>query len=424
MVTVPDDATWVQHALWWHVYPLGFTGADTTGADRTPAPRLDQLIRWLDHAVELGLNGLALGPVFVSGSHGYDTVDHHHVDLRLGGDEAFQRLVAAARERGLRIMLDGVFNHVGSDFVGLDGARAGWLRRDRQGRVATFEGHAGLLALDHGNPEVAEYVAAVMTHWLEIGADAWRLDAAYAVPANFWPGVLDRVRQVHPDAYVLGEMLHGDYAEYVRRSGLDSVTQYELWKAIWSSISDANFFELDWTLRRHNELLDSFVPYTFIGNHDVTRIATAIADPRHHTHAAALLLCLGGTPAVYYGDELGLTGRKEDRVGGDDAVRPAFPPQPGTLPDAQAEMYRVHQQLIAVRRRHPWLHTARSETVALSNETLVLRIAGADAAITLALSLADAPLDVEAVGTVLAGTAQERGPGRWQVPGHGWAVLG
>jgi cyclomaltodextrinase / maltogenic alpha-amylase / neopullulanase len=421
---VPDDATWVPHAIWWHVYPLGFTGADTTGADRSPAPRLDHLIRWLDHAVELGVNGLALGPVFVSGSHGYDTVDHDHVDPRLGGDEAFGRLVGAARERGLRIMLDGVFNHVGREFTGLDGPRAGWLRRDRQGRVATFEGHDGLLALDHSNPDVAEYVATVMTHWLDLGADAWRLDAAYAVPPEFWPGVLDRVRRAHPDVYVLGEMLHGDYAGYVQRSGLDSVTQYELWKAIWSSISDVNFFELDWTLRRHNELLATFVPYTFVGNHDVSRLATAIADPRHRMHAVALLFCLGGTPAVYYGDELGLTGRKEDRVGGDDAVRPTFPSRPEPPTGVAADVLRGHQQLIGMRRQHPWLHTARSETVALTNETLILRMTGTDATIVLALSLADAPLDVEAPGTVLAGTARELGAGRWQVPGHGWAVLG
>ncbi|WP_375484906.1 alpha-amylase family glycosyl hydrolase [uncultured Jatrophihabitans sp.] len=421
---MPDDApAWVDHVIWWHVYPLGFTGADTTGVDRTPVPRLDHLVAWLDDAVELGVNGLALGPVFTSSSHGYDTIDHLHVDPRLGGDDAFARLVDAARARGLRIMLDGVFNHVGPEFVGLDGDRAGWLRRERDGSPATFEGHDGLLALDHDNPDVAAYVTEVMTHWLEAGADAWRLDAAYAVPPQFWPGVLSRVRAAHPGTYVLGEMLHGDYAEYVERSGLDSVTQYELWKAVWSSLSDANFFELDWTLQRHNQLLDSFVPYTFVGNHDVTRIATAIADERHQGHATALLLTLAGTPAIYYGDEQGLNGRKEERVGGDDAVRPAFPAEPQELPAAAAEVRRVHQQLIGVRRRHPWLHIARSETVTLTNETLVLTLAG-KSTLTLALNLADDALVFEASGSVLAGAADPRGDGRWEVPGHGWALVG
>ncbi len=235
--------------------------------------------------------------------------------------------------------------------------------------------------------------------------------------------MLERVRRAHPAVYVLGEMLHGDYATYVERSGLDSVTQYELWKAIWSSIADANLFELDWTLQRHNRLLDAFVPYTFVGNHDVTRIATAVANPRHHGHAAALLLTLGGTPAIYYGDEQALTGRKEDRVGGDDAVRPAFPSTPGQLGAVGEEARRTHQQLIGVRRRHPWLHTAHSRTTTLTNHTMVLRLTGGGA-LSVALCLADEPLELEAAGTVLAGSADNLSAGRWRVPGHGWAVLG
>ena len=117
-----------------------------------------------------------------------------------------------------------------------------------------------------------------MSYWCDRGVDAWRLDAAYAVAPTFWRAVLPRVRQRHPDVWVFGEMIHGDYAAYVRDSGLDAVTQYELWKAVWSSINDANFHELDWALTRHNEFLDTFVPLTFIGNHDVTRIASRLTE--------------------------------------------------------------------------------------------------------------------------------------------------
>ncbi|SHH11024.1 cyclomaltodextrinase [Jatrophihabitans endophyticus] len=412
---------WVEHAIWWHVYPLGLVGADTTGRDRTPAPRLDRLTRWLDHAVTLGVNGLALGPVFDSATHGYDTVDHFDLDPRLGDDAAFDRLVTAAHDRGIRLMLDGVFNHVAAGFGHDD-----WLRRSRDGRPRTFEGHGALLALDHDNPDVADHVATVMTHWLDRGADAWRLDAAYAVPAEFWAAVLPRVRAAHPDVYVVGEMLHGDYADYVRRSGVDAVTQYELWKAVWSSLSERNFFELDWTLRRHDGFLDTFVPWTFVGNHDVTRIASRIADARHRPHAAVLLLTLGGTPAVYYGDELGLQAVKEERAGGDDAIRPAFPDSPEAVPElgGDPDVLRVHQEMIGLRRRHPWLHRARSEPVSLTNETLVLRLTGGpdDGVLVVALNLADEPLRVEHDGAPAAGTA-ERADGGWTVPGHGWVVL-
>nr|BFE76948.1 hypothetical protein GCM10020092_102490 [Actinoplanes digitatis] len=171
----------------------------------------------------------------------------------------------------------------------------------------------------------------MMTHWLRRGADGWRLDAAYAVPAEFWAGVLPRVRAEFPDAYVVGEVIHGDYGDFVARSTVDSVTQYELWKAVWSALNEGNFFELAWALDRHNTFLDTFVPQTFLGNHDVTRLASRLIDARHLPHALALLLTVGGTPSVYAGDEQGFTGVKEDREHGDDAVRPPFPARPDGL---------------------------------------------------------------------------------------------
>ena len=152
-----------------------------------------------------------------------------------------------------------------------------WFRKRRKG-FDTFEGHDGLITLNHDNPDVVDYVVDVMSHWLRRGADGWRLDAAYAVPDQFWAQVLPRVRESFPDAWFVGEVIHGDYAGIVRAATFDSVTQYELWKAIWSSLNDGNFHELDHALRRHDEFLDTFVPMTFVGNHDVTRIASQLDD--------------------------------------------------------------------------------------------------------------------------------------------------
>jgi glycosidase len=370
---------WVDHAIWWQVYPLGFCDAPIRDQHPEPGHRLRRLLDWLDHAVQLGANGLLLGPVFESQTHGYDTLDLYRIDPRLGTDEDFDDLVAACRSRGLRVGLDGVFSHVGDRHpllaAALEGGRGSGPARlfdidwDHPGGPVprVWEGHGSLVRLDHGTAETADYVAGVMAHWLDRGADAWRLDAAYSVEPAFWASVLPRVRADHPDAWFLGEVIRGDYPQFVADSTVDSVTQYELWKAIWSSLKDGNLFELDWALRRHEEFLDRFTPTTFVGNHDVTRI-TSTLGPRLAVVALAVLLTVGGIPSIYYGDELGLLGIKRDRAEGDDQVRPAFPPHPEPLSPAAAAIYRAHQDLIGLRRRHSWLTTATTETVDLAND--------------------------------------------------------
>ncbi len=375
-------------AIWWHVYPLGFCGApirdhagDECGGPR-PA-RLARLNAWLDYAVELGVSGLALGPVFASTSHGYDTIDHFRVDPRLGGEEDLVGLLDAAHARGVAVLLDGVFNHVGAEHPllrramaeGPAGQYARWFRLDWARAnggpppYANFEGHHGLALLNHAEPAVADYVAGVMTHWLDRGADGWRLDAAYAVPPATWAGIIARVRDRHPGALLVGEVIHGDYAGVVASGGMDAVTQYELWKAAWSSLVDRNFFELAWALDRHNTFLDAFTPLTFVGNHDVTRIAERVGDDGA-VLALAVLCTVGGMPSVYYGDEQAFRGVKTERLGGDDAIRPAYPGGPGELAPWGWWMYRRHQELLALRRRHRWLVRARTTVRELTNERI------------------------------------------------------
>ena len=443
-----DEPAWVRDAIWWHVYPLGFVGAEAESArDQPVTHRLGHLAGWLDHAVELGASGLALGPIFASQTHGYDTTDHLRVDPRLGDDGDLDALIAGCGERGLRVMLDGVFNHVGRGHPafqsvleqGPDAPTASWFRLRWPGaqpwepgvepEYDDFEGHHALVALDHRSPAVVDHVVEVMTTWLDRGVDAWRLDAAYAVPASFWSQVAERVRARHPDAYLMGELIHGDYGDFVRGARVHAVTQYELWKAIWSALNDRNFFELDAALTRHAGFLEHFVPYTFVGNHDVTRIASRLDDERHLQHALVVLLTTGGTPAVYAGDEYAFRGVKEDRAGGDDAVRPAFPAAPDDLAPESLAPYRLHQELIGLRRRHGWLHTARTTTVHLSNAELVYEVTAEGERLVVVLSVSDDAVVVPAdrAGELLAGSAELLDAGtdrtRVRVPPHGWAVL-
>jgi len=391
---------WIEHAIWWQVYPLGFVGAFPPSS-QPPQPgqhRLRRLVDWFDHVIALGASGIALGPIFASRTHGYDTTDHHRIDPRLGDDADFDYLVAEAHRRGLRVLLDGVFNHVGVDFpryqeAANDETSACWFR-GRPGRFHAFEGHAELVTLNHDNPEVIDYTVDVMAHWLRRGADGWRLDAAYVVPEQFWAATLPRVREQFPDAWFVGELIHGDYAAVVEAAKFDSTTQYELWKAIWSGLNDGNFFELDWALQRHNEFLDVFAPLTFIGNHDVTRIASRLERPEHVAHALVILLTVGGVPSVYAGDELGFRGIKEERYGGDDAVRPEFGTPPLELDAFGADLWALHQYLIGLRRRHAWLHAASTTALRLGNRHYVYEARSGDNALLVALNTDDEPLRV------------------------------
>lgn len=224
----------VDHAILWQIYPLGAVGAPVRDTDDGgDHHRLRRLENWLDYVVELGCSGILLGPIFASATHGYDTLDHFRIDARLGGDEDFDHLVAEAKRRGLSILLDGVFNHVGIGHRLVDTAVAGCggvlLAGDAPGRYPkAWEGHDDLAVLDHQDPAIADLVVEVMLHWLRRGIDGWRLDVAYAVPAGFWRETIARVRTEFPDALFLGEVIHGDYGAIARAGGLDAVTQYEL----------------------------------------------------------------------------------------------------------------------------------------------------------------------------------------------------
>ena len=196
-MTEPD---WVRHAIWWHVYPLGAVGAYPGEPPGPDEHRLRRLVGWLDHVVTLGASGILLGPVFASTTHGYDTVDHLRIDPRLGDDEDFDALVAEAHGRGLKVLLDGVFNHVGRDSAiarrsvdAIEGRSDDevWLLRD-DGRRASSASRATARwsRSTTRTRRVVDYVVRVMNHWLDRGADGWRLDAAYAVPTTFWAQVL------------------------------------------------------------------------------------------------------------------------------------------------------------------------------------------------------------------------------------------
>ncbi len=357
---MPDPK--LEQTIWWHVYPLSALGAPIRET-HDAAPRLRNLDPWLDYLIELGCNGLLLGPIFASATHGYDTLEHMRIDDRLGTDDDFDHLISACRNRGINVMLDGVFNHVARSHPWVAAGLAG---------DTDWEGHGELATLHHADPRVQDHVVEIMCHWLRRGIAGWRLDVAYAVPPEFWQAVLPRVRDEFPDALFLGEVIHGDYAEIARAGGLDAVTQYELWKATWSSITDRNFWELAHALERHPDLLTN----TFVGNHDVDRIASKVDCP---VLPAVILMTVPGMPSIYYGDEQGFTGVRSEGWSADDAVRPDLPASPADLSSLGGWLRTEYQKLIGLRRRNPWLTRAGIEVLDKTNETISYRVvSGAD----------------------------------------------
>lgn len=407
--------TWINNIIWWHIYPLGFTGAPvrpSSNDERRLHPRLDQIIPWLDYMKGMGANGLALCPIFQSNTHGYDTTDFLRIDSRLGDGRNFDRLIAECRARGIPVMLDGVFNHVSKVhplfLEALDGGPAESMfriTRHEDGRIeyADFEGHQELAAFNHDNETVVDLVVEIMCYWLRRGASAWRLDAAYAVPPAFWSRVLPRVRAEFPDAWFVGEVIHGDYPQIVRESTLDAVTQYHLWHSTWTSLHDRNFFELDTCLKRNNELMAAFTPMSFIGNHDVPRLATKIGNARTAL-AFVILMTVGGIPSVYYGDEQLFRGDKGEGEGHDDALRPAFPHHPSELASFGQWMYDLLGELTALRHARPWLTTAMTEQEVVESERIVYRVYGKEEGqeMRVSLSLNPRPLaTIEENGEIL-----------------------
>jgi cyclomaltodextrinase len=246
-----------------------------------------------------------------------------------------------------------------------------------------------LVKLNHANPSVLDWAVDVARYWVDRGVDAFRLDAAYALSPAFVAAFADRVRELRPDLFLVGEVIRGDYERTVREMHLSTVTQYELWKAIWSSLNDGNFFELAHALQRHAEFLQHFPPWTFVGNHDTTHIATQLSHRRHLGHALAVLFTVPGIPAVYAGDEQGALGRKYDRAGGDAEIRRPLAFRPRELAGDSLDIWRLHRDLITVRRARPWLATGTLSVTRVDNRTIMYEVRASAGRAVVALSTDD-----------------------------------
>jgi len=441
-------ADWAPDSIFYHVYPLGLCGAPSRNDfGAAPVERLDKLIGWLGHIRQLGCNALYLGPLFESTAHGYDTADYWHLDRRLGTDETLRRFVAAAHDTGLRVILDGVFNHVGRDFWAFRDVQANgegsayrdWFAglrfdgRSPYGDNFAYEGwhgHFDLVKLNLSNPDVRGHLFGAVESWIrDFGIDGLRLDAADVVDLGFQRDLAAFCRVLKLDFFLVGEVVHGDYRRWANPETLGSVTNYECYKGLYSSLADRNYFEIAYALNRQfgpAGIYRGLPLYNFVDNHDQDRVTSHLPETRLLYPLYLMLFTMPGVPSVYYGSECGLEGKRHR--GDDSPVRPALEladgPRLGPEPDLAAAITRLaklRSELAPLRRGSYSPLQVAGEQIAftrqLDGETVVALLNAADGPVEMAVPAPHAGVwrDLLNGGTVEAagGELRTQVPASW-----------
>lgn len=366
---------WIDNAIFYHIYPLGACDAPQVN-DHTsqPVSRIAAMHGWLDYIQALGANAIYLGPVFESTRHGYDTANYYEVDRRLGTRSDLAALSSNLHQRGMHLVQDGVFNHVGRDFWAFKDLQANretspyrdWFHDIRFGETSKYgdpfsyagwNGHFSLIKFNLENPAVQQHLFGAVEMWVnELGIDGIRLDAADCLSFSFLEALSAFRNQLKPDLWLMGEVIHGDYRQWAAPNRLDSVTNYELYKGLYSSHNDQNYFEVAYALNRQfgpGGIYRDKKLYSFVDNHDVSRIASVLKDPAHLYPLHLLLFTVPGVPSLYYGSEFGIPGLKDSHS--DDPLRPQFELQ--TMIDCapHPDLPGFIRQLSAIRQSSPAL---------------------------------------------------------------------
>lgn len=362
-------SNWSKDAIFYHIYPLGCCGApDVNDYTATPVSRLNDLLPWSTYLQDLGVNALYLGPLFESATHGYDTKDFFQVDRRLGTHEDLRAFVETCHQHGIRVIFDAVFNHVGRDhFAFSDLQRNGWNSQYREwfntdftrqscyGDQFWYEGwsnYFNLVKLNHKNPLVKEHLFAAIQFWIDTyGIDGIRIDAADAIDKDFFNELRTYCKQARSDFWLMGEVIHGNYRDWANPDRLDSTTNYECYKGLWSSHNSYNYFEIAYSINRQfgsNGMYREITLYNFADNHDVDRVASTLTDPAHLFPLYMLLFTIPGIPSLYYGSEWGLLGKKSN--GSDAALRPAVDLENSRRSMPNKELFTMLQKLITLRK--------------------------------------------------------------------------
>ncbi len=376
---------WAYESVFYQIYPLGLCGAPFEN-DGHLEHRITKIREWIPHIKKLGANAVYFSPLFESDTHGYNTRDYKKIDVRLGDNQDFKALCEDFHNNEIKIVLDGVFNHVGRGFPPfVDVCRnrenspyLNWFHIDLNGNsnyndglwYEGWEGNYDLVKLNLQNPDVVAYLLDAVTFWIkEFDIDGIRLDVAYCLDFEFLRKLRRHVDSLKKEFFLVGEMLHGDYNQRMNEEMLDSATNYECYKGLYSSFNSMNLFEINhsllrqfgpenWTLYRGKHLL------SFVDNHDVTRVASILENENHLPLIYALMLGMPGIPCIYYGSEWGT---KAEKAQGDLALRPSF-----AAPQYN-ELSEFISRLIEIKKHSDALNYGNFISVLLTNRQCVFR---------------------------------------------------
>lgn len=322
--------SYINESIIYNIYPLGFCGAPKDN-DGNLVYRLDKIYDCIEHLKKMSVNVLVFNPLFESSHHGYDTIDYRKVDCRLGDNNSFKKICKTLHDNGIRVILDGVFNHVGRDFFAFKDVQqnlgnsryCNWFQNlnfggsSPKGDPFWYEGWAGyydLVKLNLQNDEVVNHLLDSVRFWIdEFGIDGLRLDAADCIDLEFFKKLRNVCKSKKPDFWLYGEITHGDYNRWANNELLDSVTNYECYKGIYSSHNDHNYFEIAHSLNRqfgNGGIYRNIYTYNFVDNHDVNRIASDLKDKNHLANVYTLMYTMPGVPSIYYGSEYGIEGKR------------------------------------------------------------------------------------------------------------------
>lgn len=413
---------WYDQAVFYHIYPLGLCGCahENTGVAES---HFEQLRDWAAHAARISCTAIYIGPLFESVGHGYETTDYCKVDCRLGTNEDFKDFVAYCHEIGLRVIVDGVFNHVGREFFAFKDVQekresspyCSWFCNLNFGgnneyndgfSYENWGGYNLLVKLNQQNPDVQNYLFDAIRFWIsEFDIDGIRLDAADVLDHGLMHNMRQLTDSLKPDFWLMGEVIHGDYSRWVNDQMLHSVTNYELHKGLYSGHNDHNYFEIAHSIKRLLGICGDFRLYTFMDNHDVERIYSKLTNKEHMFLVTLLNYTVYGIPSLYYGSEFAIEGKKES--GSDWNLRPCLDIHDYEKAESDNVITVLCKKLGQLKKDYPELTYGQYQELVLTNRQFAYGRVLNDTAMVIVLNNDDSSATVEINAPVAAPAATD-----------------